>query len=161
MRCDKIDGQMTRFAIVVLGAILAVTTEPSKSFAADGDEQAVRKVIDDFNKARRARDVKAFVSLYTEDAEIGPPDGNIMRGRAEIQKNFEQLFASMTSGADRDRIIKTVRFVRPDVAVVSTTADGPGVRIFDVFVMTKEGQQWKIASRHGASVRPPEQPTRK
>jgi len=122
--------------------MLVATAEPSALVAASGDEQAVRKVIDDFNKARRARDVNACASLYTETAEFVSPDGGVMRGRAEIQKNFEQAFARLASADDYDRVIKTVGFVRPDVAVVRTITDPPGRRnVLDVFVMTKEGQQ--------------------
>ena len=142
--------------------MLVAVAEPCALLAASGDEQAVRKVIDDFNRARRARDVKAFVALYTETAEFVSPEGEVMRGRAEIQKNFERVFPLMTSVNDFDRIVKTVGFVRPDVAVVRTITDPPGPRnVLDVFVVTKEGQQWKIASRHGALVAPPAQPVPK
>jgi uncharacterized protein (TIGR02246 family) len=152
---------MTSFAAIVLSVLLAATTGPSTLFAASGDEQAVRKVIDDFNRARRAKDVKGFVSLYTATAEVVSPEGEVMRGAAAIQKNFERVFANLTSAGDYDRVVKTVDFVRPDVAVVRTLTDPPGPRtVLDVFVMTKEGSQWKIASRHGALVSPPALPAK-
>jgi uncharacterized protein (TIGR02246 family) len=153
---------MTRHIVTLLAVLSTALSASSAGLASASaaEEQAVRAVIEEFNKTRRARDAKGFASLYAEDAEFVAPDGHVLRGREHILKHFERLFPQMTAADDRDRVIRNVRFVRPDVAAVSTSADGPGVRILDVFVMSKQGRQWKIAWRHGASVRPA-QPSRK
>jgi uncharacterized protein (TIGR02246 family) len=136
-------------------ALIPLLLSPVVFAAVTDDDRAVRKVIDDFNAHRRARDAAKMASLYTENADYWPREEMpAVHGRAEIQKRFEGVFQGR-SADDRDRVVRGVRFVRPDVAIVRTAADTPNERMVDIFVIVKEGSGWKIGSRHTARVELP------
>jgi uncharacterized protein (TIGR02246 family) len=123
-------------------------------FAAESDEQAVRKVIQEFNTARRARDAKAASAVYAKNAEFVSWSGRTTKGRTALEKRFAAVFANITPQMDRDREVQSVTFIRPDIAVVSAVAESPEFRLFDVFVLTKGSEGWKIATRHNVEAAP-------
>lgn len=82
------------------------------------DEAGVRAVasgfVDDWNR----HDMKAFAALFAEDADFVNVIGLRWRGRAEIQKEHEALHATRMKSSHLAAVETSVRFLRPDVAVV-------------------------------------------
>jgi uncharacterized protein (TIGR02246 family) len=54
----------------------------------DGDRNAIRTSVANFDKAMLAADWPTVVTLYTEDAILMPPNAPAVEGRAAIQKFF-------------------------------------------------------------------------
>ncbi|MCY2962501.1 MAG: SgcJ/EcaC family oxidoreductase [Planctomycetota bacterium] len=70
--------------------------EESKSGATEvdhtADNEAITKVIDEFEKAYNDRDAKAIAALFTPEAQIIDEDGTTVQGREAIEKVFADLF---------------------------------------------------------------------
>ncbi|MGH7858220.1 MAG: YybH family protein [Candidatus Binatia bacterium] len=67
-----------------------------------------------FGKAVKAGDAAALAKFYTEDAILLPPDGEMARGRAAIEKAWKEQI----SGGLRESVLTTVDVERSgDVAV--------------------------------------------
>jgi ketosteroid isomerase-like protein len=86
---------------------------PSQS-ASPEDERAVRKVLADFADARNAFNAAAMAEAYADSAVLGGT--NLVEGRAAIGAMWARALASRDGQAART--IKTIRFPRPDVALV-------------------------------------------
>ena len=144
---------MFSFWLATGGAIAAQSVDPD-------EERAVRKVIESFIAARSAKDVEALTQLYTEDGQFTTALTEPVRGRAALQKLWAADFSASNLGVIAPRTIKTIQFIKPDTAVVTTVGEmgpfpqGENRRISDVFVLTRNGQRWQIASQHLAHLFP-------
>ncbi len=94
-----------------------------------GDEQALRDTISRMESAwarHSAADVNQF---YTEDADVVIPPGNRFSGRAALKQESEKEFAGIFKHATFAYSLKTIRFVRPDVAIVDASFEFQGSTI--------------------------------
>lgn len=62
-----------------------------KSSASPGGVNAVSEMGDEFAASLNAKDISRATSLYTEDAVLLPPHGEIIRGLAAIELCWKQL----------------------------------------------------------------------
>jgi uncharacterized protein (TIGR02246 family) len=53
---------------------------------------AVRKTADEFTRAFNAGDARAVAAFWTKDGEFVGPDGETVRGRADIEKLYTEFF---------------------------------------------------------------------
>lgn len=79
-------------AIAVLGSI-GLAAQDSSARAAVG--AANKKFVDAFAR----KDAKAIAALYTAEAEAFPPNGPVVRGRAEIEKMWQSVVTSGVASA--------------------------------------------------------------
>lgn len=81
----------------VLGVVLAATT-------AAAQDRSARAAIDAGNKqfmaALAKQDAAAIAALYTTNGEANPPNGNVVRGRDEIQKMWKSVMDSGIANAN-------------------------------------------------------------
>jgi uncharacterized protein (TIGR02246 family) len=140
-------GRVRRVSMIRLAAVLSIITIALPVFAAnDGrrhkNEEAIRKLINDFAAARNALDWRGVSNAYAEDAEFAPFGGTPVEGRAAIEKAWSTLEGRA------DRKVESIRFIGPDVAVarVGVRFSGPGgaVNFIDNFVVAKKGPQRRI-----------------
>jgi hypothetical protein len=148
--------------------------------AALSDEQAVRKVVNDFPDAWNHHDMNAFGTLFTSDADFVNVTGTRWHGRAAIQ--LSHAFTHGTIPADSPGVLlpkaaygifKTsalsikqieVRFLRKDVAVAQVQTELLGDarsknprHTFLTLILTQEGGHWLIAVAQNTEInRPPE-----
>ena len=98
------------------------------------------------------------VMLHTESAELVQRSGIYLRGRAELEQQytriFKGIFADRPPGPEPKWV--SIRFVRPDVAIIHGTGDAtlnPDVATFVVtYVVTKEDGKWLIAAQNNNPV---------
>jgi len=138
-------------------ASLSVTAVDSQTTE---DDAAVHNLAAGFSAARNAFDAKALANLYTEDAHYTRFDGQNVRGRAAIEKSWAEAFQQPGfKNTQSQREVTSVKFLRPDVAVVTVTGQLSGFAEartpMDIYVMTKAGSDWKIASHHLMRLVPP------
>jgi uncharacterized protein (TIGR02246 family) len=135
------------------------------------DEQRIRDVWARFERAWSAADPRATAAVWDVESDhrrLAPGPGGERRGRAEVERALAEAFTKRTPGAARSMRcpILSVRFVRPDVAIVDGTLQVTAptgmpdrIAVGEPFtaVMTKQGEEWLIAaSRVGrASPVPP------
>ena len=92
MRRLRSGGQVLAIFLVV--ALTGCDRQPARVFP----ETAVKE----WEQARNSRDADAMAEVYTEDANVLPPDGPVVEGRASIRTFFRNLFESRPEPAEFD-----------------------------------------------------------
>jgi uncharacterized protein (TIGR02246 family) len=141
-----------RLLIPIAALLLACA---GSAFAVQGgdharDEEAIRKALDAYVAAYNRGDAKALAALMTANAEYIDDEGEVVRGRAAIEKEMADFFAE---GASVRLAVTTEsrRFIRPDVAIergtaVVTSADGGSAQGGYTTVWSKVEGSWKMES---------------
>ena len=97
---------VTIAAALLFGGTLIAQTAPAKTGARGG---TVRAAIDAANKkfleGARKKDASIIASVYTEEAEAFPPNGEVVKGRAALQKMWQ---GTLDSGLVLDLVTREV-----------------------------------------------------
>jgi uncharacterized protein (TIGR02246 family) len=122
--------------------------EQSKENVAD--TAAVKKAGQSFLKAYLAGDAKAMAAHWTENGEYYADDGTILRGRAEIEKSYAELFAKTKPHTEAEIDVTSIRFPSKDSAIeegyvkVRTGKEAPTTSKYSV-LHVREGGKWLMA----------------
>ncbi len=151
-------SRITVQALVALFAISATTLasgqETAKAALKSGvvdDEQAVRKVTQNFVKAFNAGSADQVAALFFSGAELTDDAGNVHKGSAAIKDLFTH-FIEKFPGATSTMTANSVWMVGPSLAIeegqrlVSTKDDRASAATHYTLVMIKQQGEWKIAS---------------
>jgi len=101
---------------LTLTAALSVTAQTAQKMSAD--ETAVRQVVQRVQDGWNAHDGKAFAAPFAADADYVVVNGMYTKGRDEIEKGHTAIFTTIYKDSRNIGTIKSVRFLRKDVAVV-------------------------------------------
>ncbi len=82
------------------------------------DEGAIRAILQELEAAWNAYDSVSFAALFAEDAVFIHIFGGQLDGRTAIETAHRVIFATIYRGSHASLMLRTIRFVRPDVAVV-------------------------------------------
>jgi len=119
-------------------------------------EKAVQNYMDSWNK----HDVKAVAMTYTEDTDLVNNFGSLTHGRPQIEATFGPMLAGVYSETHQTGTVKTIRFIKPDVAAVDVDWEMTGAKNQDgtvrptrkglhTLIMTKQSDgTWLIAVMH-------------
>jgi uncharacterized protein (TIGR02246 family) len=129
------------------------------------DDQAIRRLIDDFLSAWNRHDMRAFGSLYRDDADFVNVYGTHWQGATRIADEHgalhETIFRSSRLTASRVE----VKFLNPDVATAHVFWDlsglvrpngepAPDRRGILINVLVRDGSTWRIAATHNTDIVP-------
>lgn len=153
---------MLATSLLVFGPLASAEVQQSDL---QRDENAIRKVILEMTEGFNAHDEKAASGMYLNDAPLVTVRGEVMRGRAEIEKGLGAIFATRAKTATHRTLDVSIRFVRPDVALAHVTnelsglADPQGQQLpshqeLSLRVFVKYEGAWKVAAFHNTMVRP-------
>lgn len=134
--------------------------EPAAFSVSDSsiEEAAIHLILLRWEEAWTRRDAALGASDYSNDADWMNPWGNRLKGKAEIQQFLKRMYADPNIVYRSTTVIgKTVRFIRPDIAVVFTSFEVIGQRAssgreipkrhgHSCRVVVKEGGRWSIVS---------------
>ena len=117
------------------------------------DEAAIRAVIANMADAWTKADAKLWGEQFAEDADFTVWTGTYVKGREAITRGHEELFKTIYPGTKQRLDVRSIRFLRDDVAVahiegyvVKKEEEFPAKpQVVPVCVLTKEKGQWKIA----------------
>ncbi len=114
--------------------------------AASVEESRVAAVIQNYVKARNARDSTALEALFTADADQYTTGGEWRRGRAHVIPGTAQ--STKQNPGIRSIAIAAVRFITPDVAIAdgTYTIAGSDVPRWTTIVLKHERNEWRIAA---------------
>jgi len=136
-------------------ALAAVLLGNASVLAQENDDEAKRvteALRAEYLKAYNAHDVRAVTALYTQNAAVTYPDGEMARGRGAAQERFREFFTEHDK-AKLDIVIESARFKSPQVLLVDIVAelsDGPPKippRTFHTVVFQRQGEgQWRIVT---------------
>ena len=114
-------------------------------------------------------DADAYAALFAPDGTFTNLAGMFFTGRKEFRERHDQIFKTVYRGSVKREEIVSIKFVRPDVAIVDTlqtitgfkkllpgtSADPKGrLRTRLLQVMVKDAGEWKIAAYHNVDVKP-------
>jgi len=156
-------GTTSAMAAVVAAAALAGwlyrLPAQEREAAADKDKKdrenpemaAVRKTADAFAKAFNAGDARAVAAFWTKAGEYVGPDGETVRGRAELEKTYAEFFKNHPKAAIEVEIA-SVRLLGRHAALEEGSLKlklpgekEPGVSRYSV-LHVREEDGWKMAS---------------
>jgi uncharacterized protein (TIGR02246 family) len=139
-------------ALVVLGggftpAQEKAAAEPKR----EPDRVAIEKLTKDMIQAFDKRDAAAIAACWTEEGAFIHNDGEPIRGRAEIQKGYEEFFRTLKGKPKLEIQSDALDFPSADMAVKQTTLRLKGDEGEVVAsgrqdtVLAREGGRWKVA----------------
>jgi uncharacterized protein (TIGR02246 family) len=160
---------MSRIAAVLLltltlSAAARAQTAAAKpdSQGAAQDEAAVRAIVKSVEDGWNAHDGKAFAAPFAADADYVVVNGMYIKGRDEIERGHVQIFSTFYRESRNAATVKSLRFIRPDVAVahvewnLEVRPGGEKARALSTMLMTKDGGKWSIAAFQNTPVVPPQ-----
>jgi uncharacterized protein (TIGR02246 family) len=129
-----------------------------------GDEMAIRANVRQMETGWNAHDGKAFAAPFAADADYVVVNGMHAKGRNEIEKGHTGIFTTIYKDSRNAATIRSVRFLRKDVAVVHTewnlefTAGGEmrKAHALSTMIMTRENGKWSIAAFQNTMIQPQE-----
>jgi uncharacterized protein (TIGR02246 family) len=122
------------------------------------DQLLIEQAIDNWNTAWQTKDSKLAAQDYSDDADWTNAFGMKRKGRAEIEKILAEVFALPFVMAGQSRTVEqSVRFIKPDVALVVTRVERLGQRVASgaelgtrqtshLRAFVKSNGRWKITS---------------
>ncbi len=145
--------------VLSLAAALLTLSVPLPATGASKDESAIEDVVTRFMSAWNQHDAHAFSLVFAETADFTNLRGAGASGRAAIEAFHAPLFQTLFKSSHQTASVKSLRFIKPDVAAVDVlwemtgSTDGSGVPIplrkgLLNFLMTKQAGQWSILVMH-------------
>ena len=83
------------------------------------DEAAIQAILQQFETAWNAYDSVSIAVLFVEDANFIHIFGGQLDGRTAIEAAHRVIFDTIYRGSHASFMLRSIRFVRPDVAVAS------------------------------------------
>jgi uncharacterized protein (TIGR02246 family) len=122
---------------------------PAALLFAQGDEAAIRAVVQKYVDARESMDAHAIEALFTSDADQLVSTGEWRKGRSEVVRGT--MASSRSSAGKRTITVVSVRFVAPGVAIADgryeITVPGGGTRaMWTTLVLAKGSDGWRISA---------------
>jgi uncharacterized protein (TIGR02246 family) len=127
------------------------------------NEDAVRKIIQDEITAWNKGDAEAYSRHFADDGTFTNLMGMFFTGHDAFRERHEQAFEGVFRGSTKQEDVISIKFVRPDVAVVETLQSTTGfhglpptvntdakgrLRTRLLRVLVKDGDEWKIEAYH-------------
>src|SRR3984885_3353616 len=147
---------------IALAATIAALAQPSS------DEIVIRNIIQEEITAWNAGDAVAYARHFAADGTFTNVRGQFFTGRQAFIDRHDYVFKGQFHGSTLKQDIVSLKFVRPDVAVVEvlTSVTGiqklfPGTNTDDRgrrgtrlwLVLVKDGGEWKITAYHNTDVK--------
>jgi len=129
------------------------------------DEDAIRKVIAVMTEAFNHHDAAGATRMYGEAAWLVTVRGEVMDGRAKMEKGLASIFATRARNATLRTLDVSIRFIRPDVALAHVANELSGLVAQDgqalpaheelsLRVFVKEDGAWRVEAFHNTMIRP-------
>ncbi|HET7219640.1 MAG TPA: SgcJ/EcaC family oxidoreductase [Vicinamibacterales bacterium] len=137
---------MRRRALI---AVLALLVIPGIAGAQKPDPDG-QKLADQYMAAYNKGDAKGVAALYTADAVRVGPDGQLLKGRAAIEKSYADAFAGSGKGSKLTITVGGSQAVTQDVKMMdgrfnATGGTKPGSGRY-VNTIVRQGSTWLLAS---------------
>jgi uncharacterized protein (TIGR02246 family) len=153
------------FAVAILA--LTFASLPASNYAqtpstANTDEAAIRQVVKQVEDAWNVHDGKAFAAPFATDADYVVVNGMYAKGRQAIEGGHTAIFTTIYKDSRNVATVKSVRFLRPDVAVAHVewnlefkmNGETKKGHAMNTMILTKEGGKWSIAAFQNTPIQP-------
>ena len=118
------------------------------------DEGAIQDILKQLENAWNAADSVSFAAAFAEDANFIQIFGGQLDGRPAIEASHRHIFDTIYRGSHASFGLRSIRFVRADVAVVFARAhlsfhEGKEVREIETrptLIVAKQEATWQIVA---------------
>jgi uncharacterized protein (TIGR02246 family) len=118
------------------------------------DEGAIPAILQQLEAAWNAYDSVSFAALFAEDANFIHIFGGQLDGRPAIEAAHRHIFNTIYRGSHASFTLRSIRFVRPDVAILFARAhvnfnEGNETREIETrptLIVVKEEAKWPIVA---------------
>ena len=118
------------------------------------DEGAIEAILQQFETAWNVYDSVSLAALFAEDANFIHIFGGQLDGRTAIEAAHRVIFNTIYRGSRARFILRSIRFVRPDVAVVFAGAEVKfeennetrEMETRPTLIVVKEEAKWEIVA---------------
>lgn len=138
----------------------SVYSYAQKSDTKKTDEATIREIVKQVEAGWNTKSGKDFAAPFAEDADYVVVNGMYIKGKEAIEKGHQQIFDTVYKDSQLAGTVKSLRFLRSDVAVVHVEwnmvyryqdKENKSTAI-NTLLMTKENGTWKIAAFHNTSI---------
>ncbi len=124
------------------------------------DEQVIQGILQQIETAWNLYDSVSLAALFTEDANFIQIFGGQLDGRAAIEAAHRHIFETIYRGSRASFVLRSVRFLRSDVAVVFARAhvkfvEGNEAREIETrptLIVVKEHDKWQVVAFQNTKV---------
>jgi uncharacterized protein (TIGR02246 family) len=124
------------------------------------DEQVIQGILQQIETAWNRYDGASLAAVFTEDANFIQIFGGQLDGRAAIEAAHRHIFETIYSGSRASFVLRSIRFLRPDVALVFARAhvkfvEGNEVHEIETrptLIVVKEEDKWQIVAFQNTKV---------
>jgi uncharacterized protein (TIGR02246 family) len=125
---------------------------------------AIAQTVEQFLKAWNIHDAHAFALTFTEDADFTNVAGVHAQGRSNVEAFHAPMFAGRFKDTHQTARVRSIRFLRPDLAAVDVDWEMNGAKSADGsprpdrkgllnWVMAKQGDgSWLIQIMHNTDL---------
>ncbi len=118
------------------------------------DERAIQAILEQIEAAWNAYDSAGIAALFAEDANFIHLFGGQLDGRAAIEAAHRVILDTIYKGSDANFMLRSIRFVRPDVAVVfarmqlkfKENNEPREIATRPTLIVVKERENWQIVA---------------
>src|SRR5262249_19185244 len=126
---------------------------------------ALKSRVADFQRAWNAHDGAAVAACFTPDGDQIMDDGPLTQGKQALQEWWRNRFATTERGVAITLVVRTVRLISADVALLNVVATVPGGHPSQgkdraeqdrgTWVMVRQAGQWFISALRVQAAEPP------
>jgi uncharacterized protein (TIGR02246 family) len=114
------------------------------------DEKALQELMARLDASWTGQDATGFAACFAEESALRYHTGRMLQGRAQIEQNYANSFASKAVQERHVTLIRQGRFIRPDVAILDGHVDiwrqqELRLHLLTTFVVANEDGKWLIA----------------
>jgi len=149
-----------RIVSIVLVLLISACAFNAAAAPQDADRAAIAKAIQSYMDLWNTHDIHSVAMLYAEDCDFINNFGDVTHGRDAFEKTFSAFMAGPYSATTQSGTIRSIRFLKPDVAAVDVDWEMTGAKNPDgtvrptrkgihSLIMTKQSNgSWLITIMH-------------
>ena len=156
MISTRVKTALAGFLLVTFSAAVSWAQMPSSM---DTDSAAIKQCVAAWEDSWNRHDAHATAMRYVEDGDFSSTTGIPSHGWKELEEHYNAIFTTFLKDAHRTDVVKSIRFLTPEIASVdidwqmtgAKTRDGQDVPIRKgllTWIVTKHNGQWMITIYH-------------
>ena len=124
------------------------------------DEQVIQGILQQIETAWNRYDSVSFAAAFAEDADFIHIFGGQLDGRAAIEAAHRHIFETIYRGSRASFVLRSIRFLRPDVAVVFARThvkfkegnESREIETRPTLIVVKEQDKWQIVTLQNTKI---------
>jgi uncharacterized protein (TIGR02246 family) len=153
-------------AALLIAALFSASSQESAGQSAPNaaDEAAIRALVQRCAEGWNRGSGEAFAAQFAKDSDYVVVNGMHLKGRQQNASNHQMIFDTFYKGTKLWAEVKSVRFVRPDVALMHTVSKilkpgestaSPEPEAIQTWTVSKHGNEWLVDAFHNTPIAPP------